>query len=75
MTLAQLRQQMQQYIDESSIESDNMLEGLDVSEPAAVELFNDFLQFLEATTETTGIQVGGQYEPIKSNVEQTDQGQ
>jgi hypothetical protein len=37
---------MQAYLDESSVESDQFLEGLDVTLPAAIELFNDLLLYL-----------------------------
>lgn len=35
----------QEYIDDSPIESDDFLEGLDITEPDAVDLFNDFIMF------------------------------
>lgn len=44
--LTDLGQKMQEYIDDSSVESDDFLTGLDVTQTAAVELFNDFLLFL-----------------------------
>lgn len=46
MTPQQLREKVQQYLDESNVESDQYLEGLDVTLPAAIELFDDFLLFM-----------------------------
>jgi hypothetical protein len=47
---ADLVKLFQTYIDEAEtqLESDNFLPGLDVTEPAAVDLLNDILTYLSA---------------------------
>lgn len=47
LTLAILDRAMKDYLDNSSVESDGFLEGLDVTEEAARELFKDFYIYLE----------------------------
>ena len=42
----ELARKMQEYLDDSGQETDNFIEGLDVTFKAATELFNDFLTFL-----------------------------
>jgi hypothetical protein len=42
----ELAQKFQEYLDDSGQESDNFIEGMDVTFSQAVELFNDFLLFL-----------------------------
>jgi hypothetical protein len=45
MNVPELVRLMQQYIDEAPEESDQFLEGLDVTRTAAIELFNDFVLY------------------------------
>lgn len=62
-SVQELRQLFQEYIDESSLESDNFLTGLDVTEPALVASFNDFLLFMSQCCDPVET-----FEPVTSNL-------
>jgi hypothetical protein len=46
MTLEQIRDKFQEYLDESGTESDEFIVGMDVTRPGAIELLNDILLYM-----------------------------
>jgi hypothetical protein len=44
--ITKVREQLQEYLDESSVESNNFITGLDVTHDALQYAFNDFLLFI-----------------------------